>query len=246
MRSLTPIRKSVQPRETAAMQITVEKVIVARHDPARRELTDFFRAESEQLGRAVENCRWPVNVEEIAGKHIAAEKQVMPFAEKPAVAECMARQVNHTQAAPEREQLAVSQRRVNRRSAITENRTASKFQSPAPLVHALIRIAAVNVLLLQRMRINLRAGPRFERSEIPGVIKMPVCEKNRLNRLGSQAKTAHEPANQKHFSEQTGINHYAGIAVFEKEAATHRAADAVKCWRNIAHACLVTGIPVAG
>src|ERR1044071_4051718 len=96
-----PVGEPLKPGETAAMKVTVEEIIMTRHDPARRQRANFFGARLKQLRRAVQNRGWPVNIEEVACEHVAAEQQVVSFTEKSAVAERVTGQMQHAQSTPE-------------------------------------------------------------------------------------------------------------------------------------------------
>lgn len=95
------------------MQLAVQKIIVAGHYPARIQAADFFHAGRKQLRHAVQNGRRAVNVEEIAGKKIAAEQQIVLNTEEPTVTRGVARQMDHPQASPERQFLSVRQKFIN-------------------------------------------------------------------------------------------------------------------------------------
>ena len=127
------------------MPFAAQKIVVARHHPARLEPPDFFGAGGNQFRRAVQDRRWTVDVEKIAGEHVAAEQQIMLCAEKSAVAERVARQMHHLQFAPERQLLTVGQEFINQRGPVPQHSPPDGLEPAAPAIDALVGIRAFNV-----------------------------------------------------------------------------------------------------
>ena len=169
-----PILEAIQLRKSSPVQIAVQVVEVAGDNPARGQLPDFLRTGGEVFRHAVQNRRGPVGVEEVAGKHVAAEEQVEFPAEESAVADSVAGQMNHLQTAPVRQHLSIGQTFINHRGLVVERRATDRLQPPAPAVDALVGKRAVYVLLLGRVGENFRACPAFQPGEIAGMVEMSV------------------------------------------------------------------------
>ena len=82
------------------------------------------------LRHAVQDGRRFVHIEEVAGKHVAAEQQVVARAEKSAVPPRVARQMNHPQAAPEGKFLVVGQELINPGGPIAEQKSPAASSRP--------------------------------------------------------------------------------------------------------------------
>ena len=180
-----------------------------------------------------------MGIEKIAGHHVAAEEKVVFGAIKSAVAQRMAGKMDDLQAAPKRQLLSVGNEFIDLGGAVAKNFPAGGFQPAAPAVHALIRIGAVDVSLLIRMRVNFCTGPVFEPGDIPGVVKMTMGQQDGFERLRRQVEATEQAADEERFANEAGIDHCALVAVVQEVAATHEAADMVEIRRSIAHALKV-------
>ena len=125
----------------------------------RLEVADFPGTRGEVFRNAVQNRRGLVGIEEVAGKHVAAEQKVEFPTEETAVAHGVAGEMNHLQAAPEWQHLSIGQKLVNLRRLIVEHLAPDSLQAPAPTVDALVRKGAVNVPLFSRVGVNFGARP---------------------------------------------------------------------------------------
>jgi hypothetical protein len=89
--------------------------------------------------------------------------------------------------------------------------------------------------LLGAMAENFRARPLLEPGEIPRVIQMPMRKQNGLDGLRRKTEPAHQPTDEKHFAEHSGINHHHFATIHQQEAATHDAANGMDAWGDVPH-----------
>ena len=82
--------------------------------------------------------------------------------------------------------------------------------------------------LLVGVRVDFRARPFLQPSQIARVIQMPMGQENGFDGLGREAQFADESADQKRFADHAGVNQHACVPVGQQETAAHEAADGMQ------------------
>ena len=90
------------------------------------------------------------------------------------------------------------------------------------------------MLLLQRARVDRRAGPGLGPGEITRVIEMAMGHQDRLDGVRLEPEPCHAPADQPRLADEAGVDqHGVALRVDQQVAHAHDAADRVDA--RIAH-----------
>jgi hypothetical protein len=133
------------------------------------------------------------------------------------------------QAAPERQFVAVGHRHVDGRGpSHAQHCAAGALHPAAPDARAGIRVGAVDMLLLERMCVDRRAGEISGPDKIAGMVEMAMGEQDRLDGTRLQPEPGEAPADQPRLTDEPGVEqHGVALRLHQKVADAHHAADGV-------------------
>lgn len=148
-----------------------------------------------------------MDTEEVARKQIATEQEVVPSTIETTMADRMAGQMNHTEAAPEGQFVAVSYWNINSdRLANPQQQSAGTFEPVAPTGNTGVRIGAIDVRLFKRMSIERRPRPGLRPREVADMIEMTMGEQDGLYIVRTASESPQRVANYPGLTDEARID----------------------------------------
>src|SRR5215472_1528651 len=175
--------------ESPAMYLSVETEVVIGNDATRGQILHLIQTGVEVLRAAVENCRWKMDKETVAGKQIAGEEQVMGGAVEAAMALGVSRQMDNAKASPVWQLHACMQRLIDGRRTVTKQRAPAGLQRAADAAGAAIGKIPVDVPLLRWVRHDGSASKPLQLLEMSSVIEMAMGEQDRADVAPTEAES---------------------------------------------------------
>lgn len=219
--------------EPPAMKNAIGDVVVIRKDEPGFHFGDSPQTGGKMNRTTVEDGRGKMNIEKVAGEEIPGEQQVVFLAVKAAVSPGMAGKMDHSEASPEREEIAFRKRPADFRGLIAKDLAADGFKPAAPAAGSLVGMGSVDVRLFRGMRMDLGPGQPLDGRQVSGVVEVAVRQQNGLDVTGLKIQAAKQALEQNDFTDQPGIDQdRLSLRVDQEVAEPHHATERMDAGRK--------------
>ena len=228
-RTSAPPAPSQERVEPPAMYLSLETEVVIGNDATRGQILHLIQTGVEVLRAAVENCRWKMDKETVAGKQIAGEEQVMGGAVEAAMALGVSGQMDNAKASPVWQLHACMQRLIDGGRTVTKQRAPTGLQRTADAAGAAIGKIPFDVPLLRWVRHDGSASEPLQLLEMSSVIEMAMGEQDRADVAPTEAESFANARQLAHLAYQPGIDddRFAARFIIEKMEVTQEPANRI-------------------